>query len=340
MSKEGWNDGDDDDWETGDHENVETIRNASPARRIRERASSQELLRRVSSGKLDLEGLDAATVATGESDKSSPSALEELQYALKSASFAPGNTAYGSLNSELQGAVGEIFAAKERVQEVVAPEPVKKKSPPKVPKTRPQSLKTKKREAPPVPSKPKAKATPAASNSTLTPEPAKKASSQKPKPDMPASRPNVSSPPSKRAAPIKPATIKSPFQRNGGNKKANAFLASFAGGLCILQDPATSPSPSTVSAKTQSSNPDSNQRRRRSSGAPPPVAPSGPEVFPLDVLKDMKAKGTLPPTLSAVSLEDHLSDDDVQQAFGMGRDALAALPMWKRANLKKKAGLF
>merc|ERR1712151_365423 len=61
-------------------------------------------------------------------------------------------------------------------------------------------------------------------------------------------------------------------------------------------------------------------------------------VMTLEELKDRKiwsAKGVDPG-----SRETHLSDEEFQSVFGMAKGEWAAVPKWKKDNLKKKHGLF
>jgi hypothetical protein len=38
--------------------------------------------------------------------------------------------------------------------------------------------------------------------------------------------------------------------------------------------------------------------------------------------------------------EDYLSDEEFQKVLGMSKDKFPTLPEWRRADLKKKAGLY
>ncbi|XP_015749381.1 PREDICTED: supervillin-like [Acropora digitifera] len=58
--------------------------------------------------------------------------------------------------------------------------------------------------------------------------------------------------------------------------------------------------------------------------------------YNLDELKQKPAPDGVDPS----RLEAYLNEADFQKAFNMSRTAFEALPMWKKTNLKKKAGLF
>jgi hypothetical protein len=56
----------------------------------------------------------------------------------------------------------------------------------------------------------------------------------------------------------------------------------------------------------------------------------------IEKLKFMKGSDGIDPTVK----EQYLSDEQFQTAFGMGKDEFRKMPLWKRQNQKKKAGLF
>eukprot|EP01107_Rhizomastix_libera_P007632 TRINITY_DN22656_c0_g1_i1.p1 TRINITY_DN22656_c0_g1~~TRINITY_DN22656_c0_g1_i1.p1 ORF type:complete len:1378 (+),score=521.29 TRINITY_DN22656_c0_g1_i1:111-4244(+) len=56
-------------------------------------------------------------------------------------------------------------------------------------------------------------------------------------------------------------------------------------------------------------------------------------------LEQLKKKD-LPPTVDRANLENYLSPEDFQVAFGMSRDQFNALPKWQQVPKKKSAGLF
>lgn len=60
------------------------------------------------------------------------------------------------------------------------------------------------------------------------------------------------------------------------------------------------------------------------------------QEYSLEELKQKPAPEGVDPS----RLETYLSADDFQKAFNMTRSAFDALPMWKKTNLRKKAGLF
>jgi villin 1 len=59
-------------------------------------------------------------------------------------------------------------------------------------------------------------------------------------------------------------------------------------------------------------------------------------TFELAALKQMKGADGIDPTQK----EKYLSDSVFKEAFGMDKDAFAAMPLWRRQQLKKKVGLF
>ena len=74
--------------------------------------------------------------------------------------------------------------------------------------------------------------------------------------------------------------------------------------------------------------------------APAPPAGGGGgggETYPLEQLK---AGASWPAGIDIKEREKYLSDADFVTAFKMERAAYAALPNWKKANEKKKAGFF
>lgn len=71
-------------------------------------------------------------------------------------------------------------------------------------------------------------------------------------------------------------------------------------------------------------------------GTPPaPVDPKGP-IYSLEQLKNPP----FPEGVDASTREIYLDDVVFEEVMGMGKPAFSALPGWKRANLKKTAGLF
>jgi hypothetical protein len=75
--------------------------------------------------------------------------------------------------------------------------------------------------------------------------------------------------------------------------------------------------------------------------APAAAAPSvtiapGSKTFPLAELRTMRATDGI----AVESKEAYLSDADFKAALGMDKAAFAALPKWKAADAKKKAGIF
>ncbi|XP_063596642.1 advillin-like [Penaeus indicus] len=66
---------------------------------------------------------------------------------------------------------------------------------------------------------------------------------------------------------------------------------------------------------------------------------TGRRTYPLATLRE-KDPEKLPPEVDPVHKEDFLSDADFMSVFGVGRDGIDSIPMWKRNNMKKKAGLF
>jgi len=61
--------------------------------------------------------------------------------------------------------------------------------------------------------------------------------------------------------------------------------------------------------------------------------------YPLSVLIEKDAE-KLPQDVDPLSKELHLSKEEFQKVLGMGVDEFDALPQWRRANLKKQAGIF
>lgn len=59
-------------------------------------------------------------------------------------------------------------------------------------------------------------------------------------------------------------------------------------------------------------------------------------TFGVAELKEMKGADGIDPTVK----EKYLSDDDFKETFSMGKDAFAAMPLWRRQQAKKKVGLF
>ena len=59
-------------------------------------------------------------------------------------------------------------------------------------------------------------------------------------------------------------------------------------------------------------------------------------TFSLAELKEMKGADGIDPTVK----EKYLSNSDFQELFDMGKDAFAAMPLWRRQQAKKKVGLF
>lgn len=66
---------------------------------------------------------------------------------------------------------------------------------------------------------------------------------------------------------------------------------------------------------------------------------SGRRTYPLATLRE-KDPEKLPPEVDPVHKEDFLSDADFAAVFGVDRASIDSIPMWKRNNMKKKAGLF
>ncbi|TPX30793.1 hypothetical protein SmJEL517_g05708 [Synchytrium microbalum] len=60
-------------------------------------------------------------------------------------------------------------------------------------------------------------------------------------------------------------------------------------------------------------------------------------TYPIELLKK---KDELPPGVDPNRIEDFMSPEDLQKVFKMDKDKFSALPLWKRTELKKKAGLF
>lgn len=60
------------------------------------------------------------------------------------------------------------------------------------------------------------------------------------------------------------------------------------------------------------------------------------KTFETATLKKMKGSDGIDPTVK----EKYLSGDDFQELFGMNKDAFAAMPLWRRQQVKKKVGLF
>ncbi|XP_059489810.1 villin-1-like [Neocloeon triangulifer] len=61
--------------------------------------------------------------------------------------------------------------------------------------------------------------------------------------------------------------------------------------------------------------------------------------YPLSVLLEKDAE-KLPEDVDAMNKELHLNKEEFQQVFGMDISAFEGLPQWRRANLKKQAGIF
>jgi hypothetical protein len=62
----------------------------------------------------------------------------------------------------------------------------------------------------------------------------------------------------------------------------------------------------------------------------------GRDVIPLASLKALR----LEDGIDATKKEEYLSAEEFEAAFGMDRGAWGKLPAWKRADAKKKVGLF
>jgi hypothetical protein len=62
----------------------------------------------------------------------------------------------------------------------------------------------------------------------------------------------------------------------------------------------------------------------------------GRDVIPLAALRALR----LEDGVDATRKEEYLSAEEFEGAFGMGKEAWAKLPAWKRADAKKKVGLF
>ena len=56
--------------------------------------------------------------------------------------------------------------------------------------------------------------------------------------------------------------------------------------------------------------------------------------------EQLKAPGPFPPDVDVSKRETYLSPEAIEELFGMSKEALAAMPGWKRNNLKKKVQLF
>uniref|UniRef100_A0A8C8SFA2 Villin-1 n=1 Tax=Pelusios castaneus TaxID=367368 RepID=A0A8C8SFA2_9SAUR len=69
------------------------------------------------------------------------------------------------------------------------------------------------------------------------------------------------------------------------------------------------------------------------------LAPVTLQTLPLEMLVN-KPLDELPPGVDPSKREEYLSSEDFSTAFGMSRNAFAALPMWKQQSLKKVKGLF
>ena len=54
----------------------------------------------------------------------------------------------------------------------------------------------------------------------------------------------------------------------------------------------------------------------------------------------LKHPGPFPEGVDVTKRETYLSEEDTEKLFGMSKEALAAMPKWKRNNLKKKVQLF
>ena len=48
----------------------------------------------------------------------------------------------------------------------------------------------------------------------------------------------------------------------------------------------------------------------------------------------------VPAGVDTTRKEDYLSDEDFQRVLGMGREQWAKTKLWRRTNLKNKAGIF
>ena len=71
---------------------------------------------------------------------------------------------------------------------------------------------------------------------------------------------------------------------------------------------------------------------------PPPLrTSSGRVTYPYEHLRTGAA---WPPGVGVENREGFLADDEFDRVFGMARSAYAALPSWKRAQLRQKADLF
>jgi Villin headpiece domain len=60
------------------------------------------------------------------------------------------------------------------------------------------------------------------------------------------------------------------------------------------------------------------------------------DVLDIEALKNMKGSNGIDPALK----EKYLSDEQFKEAFGMDKAAFAAMPLWRRQQKKKDAGLF
>ena len=60
------------------------------------------------------------------------------------------------------------------------------------------------------------------------------------------------------------------------------------------------------------------------------------DILDLDALKNMKGSDGIDPERK----EEYLSDEQFEEAFGIGKDKFAAMPKWKRQQKKKDVGLF
>ena len=70
--------------------------------------------------------------------------------------------------------------------------------------------------------------------------------------------------------------------------------------------------------------------------APSVTIPPGSKTFGIAELRTMRAADGI----AVDSKESYLSDADFKAALGMDKAAFAALPKWKAADAKKKAGIF
>lgn len=70
------------------------------------------------------------------------------------------------------------------------------------------------------------------------------------------------------------------------------------------------------------------------------VSSGGPKLrYTLSVLQE-KDPEKLPSEVDPVCKEVYLHDSEFERVFKMERSAYESLPVWKRQDLKKKAGLF